>query len=86
MPYVYILRCADNTYYTGWTTDVENRLRMHNTGKASRYTRSRIPVSLVYVEKLGDKSTALKREHQIKKMKRCDKDSLIKRTEKPASQ
>jgi len=67
LPYVYILRCADDTYYTGWTTDIKNRLIMHNTGKGSRYTRSRIPVSLVYVEKLADKSEALKREHQIKK-------------------
>ncbi len=85
MPYVYMLRCADNTYYTGWTTDVEKRLIMHNTGKGSRYTRSRMPVSLVYVEELADKSDALKREHQIKKMKRSDKDTLV-HIEKPASQ
>jgi len=85
LPYVYMLRCADNTYYTGWTTDVEKRLIMHNTGKGSRYTRSRMPVSLVYVEELADKSDALKREHQIKKMKRSDKDTLV-HIEKPASQ
>lgn len=85
MPYVYVLRCSDNSYYTGWTTDINNRLTMHNTGKASKYTRSRTPVSLVYVEELPDKSEALKREHAIKKMTRCQKNTLIQSTEKPAS-
>lgn len=85
MPYVYVLRCSDNSYYTGWTTDIKNRLTMHNTGKASKYTRSRTPVSLVYVEELPDKSQALKREHAIKKMTRSEKNTLIKSAEKPAS-
>jgi len=85
MPYVYVLRCSDNSYYTGWTTDINNRLTMHNTGKASKYTRSRTPVSLVYVEELLDKSEALKREHVIKKMTRSEKNALIQSTKKPAS-
>jgi len=85
MPYVYVLCCADESYYTGWTADLEKRLAMHNTGKASKYTRSRRPVSLVYAEELPNKSEALKREHQIKKMQRSDKERLIQSKEKPAS-
>lgn len=85
MPYVYVLQCADKSYYTGWTKDIEKRIAMHNAGKASRYTRSRRPVNLVYAEELPDKSEALKREHQIKKMQRSEKERLIQSIEKPAS-
>ena len=63
--YCYILECADGTYYTGWTTDPERRLRQHNTGHGARYTKTRRPVQLVYVEPQTDRSTAQKREFQI---------------------
>jgi len=75
--YVYILECADNTYYTGISPDVERRIATHNLGKASRYTRSRLPVKLLYVEKHQDKSSASKREAEIKKMKKNDKQKLM---------
>ncbi|MDO5028014.1 MAG: GIY-YIG nuclease family protein [Bacillota bacterium] len=80
--YVYILRCADGSLYTGITNDLERRLKMHNEKKASKYTRGRTPVSLVYVEEDHDKSSALKREIQIKKLTREKKDQLIKNQNK----
>lgn len=77
--YVYILKCADNTLYTGWTTDLDNRLKVHNSGKGAKYTRGRTPVELLYHESFEDKSSALKREYEIKQLKREDKISLIKK-------
>jgi putative endonuclease len=77
MPYVYILRCNDKTYYTGYTTDLTRRIDQHNQGIASRYTRGRRPVELVYSEELSTKSLALKREIEIKKLKRPQKEKLI---------
>ena len=75
---VYIVECADGTYYTGITTDTKRRLLEHNYSfKSAKYTRSRRPVRLVYEEDSQDRSTASKREHQIKKMKRKDKLILI---------
>ena len=68
MPFVYIVRCSDNTLYTGYAEDIDKRLAEHNAGKASKYTRSRLPVELVYHEQLPDRSSALKREWQIKQM------------------
>ncbi|MCX6034834.1 MAG: GIY-YIG nuclease family protein [Chloroflexi bacterium] len=76
--YCYILECSDGTYYTGWTTDPERRLRQHNRGSGARYTRERRPVRLVYVEEQPDRSSAMKREIQIKRMKRVAKEKLIK--------
>ncbi|MDW7672324.1 MAG: GIY-YIG nuclease family protein [Bacillota bacterium] len=76
MPQVYLLHCSDNTYYTGWATDVNKRLASHNQGTASRYTRSRLPVTLVYVEEVLDKSDALKREYQIRHLNRKEKEAL----------
>ncbi|MEE1170698.1 MAG: GIY-YIG nuclease family protein [Anaerovoracaceae bacterium] len=76
--YVYILECSDGTLYTGWTTDLEARLATHNSGKGAKYTRSRLPVQLVYHEEYGDKGTALAREHAIKKMSRAAKLRLIR--------
>ena len=76
---VYIVRCADGTLYTGTTTDVERRLTQHNAGTASRYTRSRLPVALVYHIRVADQSTALKREAAIKKLSRPEKEALIAR-------
>lgn len=78
MPYVYILRCSDDTLYTGYTTDYERRLDEHQQGKASKYTRCRTPVKLVYLEELVSKSEAMKREIQIKNLSRQQKIILIK--------
>jgi putative endonuclease len=75
--YCYILECSDGTYYTGWSSDPERRLREHNSGKGARYTRSRRPVRLVYAEELPDKSSALKRERAIKALSRPKKTRLI---------
>ncbi len=77
MYYVYILRCADGTLYTGYTDDVERRLRVHNSGKGAKYTRSRRPVALAYAEEWPDKSAALKREAAIKRLSRAEKLALI---------
>ena len=75
--YCYILECSDGTYYTGWSTDPERRLREHNSGAGARYTRSRRPVRLVYLEELPDKSSALKRERAIKALPRLKKQKLV---------
>jgi putative endonuclease len=75
--YCYILECADGTYYTGWTADPERRLNQHNKGIASRYTRTRLPVKMVYLEPLPDRRTAMKRERAIKQMTRARKQKLI---------
>jgi predicted GIY-YIG superfamily endonuclease len=75
--YVYILRCADGSLYTGITTDLDRRCKQHNAGTASRYTRSRLPVELVYQEARDSQSKALKRELEIKALTRQQKESLI---------
>jgi putative endonuclease len=75
--YCYILECADGTYYTGWTTDPERRLKQHNKGTGSRYTRNRLPVKVVYLEPQPDRSTAMKRERAIKRLSRERKRKLI---------
>lgn len=75
--FVYILRCADGTLYTGWTNDIKARLQAHNRGHGAKYTRSRLPVRLVYGEELADKSQALRREMEIKRMSRLQKLALI---------
>ena len=77
MCYVYILECADKTLYTGWTVDLDNRLKNHNAGKASKYTRARLPVKLVYVENHDNKISAQKREWDIKQLTRKDKLKLL---------
>lgn len=77
MFFVYILRCNDNTLYTGWTTDLNRRLKCHNSGKGAKYTRCRLPVEIVHYENLPDKSSALKRECEIKKLSRAEKLILI---------
>lgn len=76
--YVYILRCADDTLYTGITVDVLRRCNQHNSGTASRYTRSRLPVVLVYQEPQASHSLALKRELAIKGLSRHQKESLLR--------
>ena len=74
---VYILRCGDGTLYTGMTTDLERRVAVHNSGKGAKYTRSRLPVTPVYREKVPDKSAALRREREIKALTRAEKLELI---------
>lgn len=78
MHYVYMVKCADGSLYTGWTTNLENRLRAHNAGEGAKYTRSRKPVELVYSESFADKSAALKRECAIKALTRAKKEALIR--------
>lgn len=75
--FCYILECSDGTYYTGWTTDPERRVKQHNKGIGARYTKTRRPVKMVYLEEQPDKISALKRELAIKKMKREQKSKLI---------
>lgn len=75
--YTYILRCSDESLYTGWTNNLEGRIKMHNSGKGAKYTRSRGPVELVYFEEFLTKSEAMGREAAIKKMKRSEKLKLI---------
>lgn len=79
MNYVYILKCKDKTLYTGWTNDLEKRFKAHKEGKGAKYTRGRGPLELVYFEEYEEKSSALKREYEIKKMKRADKLKLIEK-------
>ena len=75
--YVYILRCGDGTLYTGSTNDVPRRLAIHQSGKGAKYTRSRLPVELVYREPAADRSAALRREAAIKAMTRAEKLALL---------
>jgi len=75
--WVYILRCADGTLYTGITNDISRRLADHNSGKGAKYTRSRIPVEIVYRQECAGKSAALRRELEIKRMTRAEKLGLI---------
>ena len=77
MCYIYIVRCSYDTLYTGWTTNIERRIKCHNSGKGAKYTRCRLPVELVYFETFEDKSTALKREYEIKQLSRDKKLLLI---------
>ena len=76
---VYLLRCRDGSLYTGITNDLPKRLTAHAVGKASRYTRSRLPVTLAYTEPQPSKSAALKREAAIKRLRRAQKERLMAR-------
>jgi putative endonuclease len=75
--WVYMLRCADGTLYTGWSSDVERRLRRHRSGRASRYTASRLPVELVLALPMPDRGAALREEARIKALDRPAKLALI---------
>jgi UV DNA damage endonuclease len=75
--FLYLVRCADGSLYTGITNNVPRRCKQHNAGTASRYTRSRLPVELIYQESHASRSIALKRELAIKAMSRQEKESLI---------
>jgi putative endonuclease len=80
MHFVYILRCADGTLYTGYARDPERRTKIHNSGRGAKYTARRLPVSLVYWELCDSRSAALKREHEVKQLARTQKQLL---TEQP---
>lgn len=73
----YILKCNDNSLYTGWTNDITHRLKMHNEGKGAKYTRGRGPVELVYLEEFETKQEAMSREAKIKRLTRKEKLLLI---------
>ena len=77
MNYTYILRCKDDTLYTGWTNNLEKRVEAHNAGKGAKYTKARVPVELVYYEQFETKEEAMKREFAIKQMSRKMKNALI---------
>ncbi|WP_434531302.1 GIY-YIG nuclease family protein [Haloarcula sp. NS06] len=77
-PYhVYVLRCSDNTFYTGYTTDVERRVREHDDGNGAKYTRGRTPVELIHVESFDSQSDAMSREYEIKQYSRAEKERLV---------
>ncbi len=75
--YVYMLRCTDNTLYSGYTTNPQKREEVHNLGKGAKYTRIRLPVKMVYLERYEDKSDALKREYALKQLTKKQKEELI---------
>lgn len=75
--YTYILKCNDGTLYTGWTNNLEKRLKDHNAGKGAKYTQSRLPVEIVYYETFTSKEEAMRREYFIKKLTRKEKLKLI---------
>ncbi len=75
--HVYILECADGTFYTGYTTDPQRRVAEHNAGDGAKYTRGRTPVKLVYTEAYTDRSTAMAREYEIKQLTHTEKEQLI---------
>lgn len=77
MYYVYIVECKDETLYTGWTMDLERRLKQHNAGKGAKYTRTRHPVVLRYFEQVNTKQEACQREYRIKQLSRTEKLRLI---------
>ena len=77
MHYVYVLECADDTLYTGYTTDVQRRVAEHNAGDGAKYTRGRTPVELVHVEGFDSKSAAMSREYEIKQLSRATKERLV---------
>lgn len=77
MYHVYVLQCADDTLYTGYTTDVERRVAEHDAGEGAKYTRGRTPVELVYSESFDSKSAAMSREYEIKQLSRREKERLV---------
>ena len=77
MNYTYILKCNDGTLYTGWTNNLDKRLKDHNDGKGAKYTKARRPVELVYYEEFESKEEAMKREYAIKQLSRKQKERLL---------
>lgn len=88
MPFVYIVRCADDTLYTGWAVDVVARVKVHNAGRGAKYTQTRRPVKLIFSEEFPTRAEAMQREHQIKKLPRAKKLALAtlpRKTRRPRS-
>jgi len=79
MNYTYIVECSDGSFYTGWTNDLERRMKAHNEGRGAKYTKSRRPVKLAYFETFQTKEEAMSRECQIKQMTRKEKEALVER-------
>lgn len=77
MHYTYMVKCSDQSLYTGYTTNLERRVKTHNKGKGAKYTRSRLPVALVYYESYENKTLAMQREYEIKQLTRTKKLQLI---------
>lgn len=77
--YAYMLRCNDNSIYSGYTNNLDKRLEVHNTGKGAKYTRARLPVKLEYFEEFDNKKEALKREREFKKYSHSEKENIIER-------
>lgn len=77
MNYTYILKCSDDTYYTGWTNNLEKRILCHNQGKGAKYTKPRLPVEIAYYEAFTTKEEAMRREWEIKQLTRVQKEKLI---------
>lgn len=82
--YTYIVECHDGTLYTGWTNHLEKRIKAHNEGKGAKYTKSRLPVRLVYYEEHKTKQAAMRREYAIKQLSREQKLKLIQRSVMPS--
>ncbi len=78
MNYAYMVECADGTYYCGWTNDLEKRIKAHNGGRGAKYTRTRLPVKLVYYETLDTKEEAMSREWHLKRLSRKKKEELAR--------
>ena len=81
MNYTYIVKCSDGTFYTGWTNNLEKRIRDHNDGKGAKYTKSRRPVELVYYETFSQQEDAMRREYAIKQLNRAGKRKLVENFE-----
>ncbi|MCP8971197.1 GIY-YIG nuclease family protein [Ectobacillus ponti] len=77
--FFYVAECRDGSWYAGYTTDLERRLAAHNAGKGARYTRSRLPVAIIYAEEFPDKRSAMQAEYRFKQLKRKEKEEYIQR-------
>ena len=77
MNYTYIVKCSDGTYYTGWTNNLEKRIQSHNSGTGAKYTRPRLPVTLVYYETFVTKQEGMRREYAIKQLTKKEKEKLV---------
>ncbi|MGN0343691.1 MAG: GIY-YIG nuclease family protein [Lachnospiraceae bacterium] len=86
MNYAYLVRCSDNSLYAGWTNNIEKRIKSHNDGTGAKYTKSRRPVTLAYLEEFETKSEAMKREAALKKMTHKQKEELVAEWENQGKQ
>ncbi|WP_336035590.1 GIY-YIG nuclease family protein [Halobacterium yunchengense] len=83
MHYAYVVACSDDTYYTGYTTDVARRVAEHDAGDGAKYTRGRTPVELAYVERFASQSAAMRREYELKQLRRDEKERLVASQDDP---